>query len=182
MSHGDAVGSLLFPVTAMQACSPVPPAVSGGGGGGTRWQIPRHPNARRLPTYSIPAAGFPQAGRGIWKQGRRPRGPIETGSFHDGISPPGLSPNPYGPQPQIRRRDGRALRTPPGEETYTVPDQDTGIPPGADMDVESVVSDSILSLSDSEPAGPGERLGSEAQALLRTYLSHFYSTDPRGNV
>ena len=91
---------------------------------------------------------------------------VATGGRHDGVFPAGLIPGPY-----------RAQIVPAalGEESYTVPTQETGSLPSADLDMEFVVSDLDLSLTDSDVADPSGHWGSEAQALLRRYVPQFYA-------
>ena len=78
------------------------------------------------------------------------------------------------PVPDYGPRDPppAALGAPPGEETYPVPDPDTGY---LEADTESSMSGSVFTAAgDVESDGQYPRAGETAQALLRKYLPQIY--------
>ena len=94
---------------------------------------------------------------------------------------PPQDPTDCGRRPSVGVEPARAipaaLGAPPGEESYPVT-MDTASVLTVDPEMESVMSDSVLSLADSEGAERGGLWGSEAQALLRRYLPQYYAPEP----
>ena len=147
----------------------------------------RAPNHRltSLPTVSQPP-GVP--GPALGNKGRDPNpvALLRHAAAMTGFSLQGPPQDPtdcgrsssVGVEPNSRDRAvPAALGAPPGEESYPVP-MDTASALTVDPDMESVMSDSVLSLADSEGAERGGHWGSEAQALLRRYLPQFYAPEP----